>query len=104
MQEAVGLGHDNRTKRPRGGRPSAEPFLAPTADGRLVYVADADIAEKREQVIPQQTPVQLLGAHLQDPITKRRRCAAPGPVIAPASAFGEARPARAGPQPQGDTI
>ena len=32
---------------------------------------------------------------------KRRRCAAPGPAIAPASAFGEARPARAGPHAQG---
>jgi len=31
---------------------------------------------------------------------KRRRCAAPGPAIAPTSAFGEARPARAGPHPK----
>ena len=70
MQKAVCLGDDNRPKRPQGSRPSAEPFFAPAAYGRLVDVADADIAEKREQVIAQQTSVQLLGAHLKDTITK----------------------------------
>src|SRR5512135_2006926 len=69
MQEAVGLGDHNRPKRPRGSRPGPEPFFTPAADGCLVDVADADIAESREQMIPQKTPVQFLGAHLEDTIT-----------------------------------
>jgi len=57
--------------------------------------------------VPKVVKVQAFGVDRADRVrpggrlVKRRRCAAPGPAIAPASAFGEARPARAGPHPQG---